>query len=327
MGEELTLQEKLAIVRKHYHEHKQQKTIARELCCNQSTVSRVLQQFRVSASLEIKKRSGRPSVVSDEVKDVVDKGIKKRRTATPSELANEVMDKTGRRVSERTIRRVRHELTYYPVHASVKPYLTDTHKAARLAWCREHRRDSFKSVVFMDEMGVSIDYHRQLFWIKPGEVRPVRETQPTKLRLNVWGAIWYDGKTTLHVTKENFDQNYYVYVLQEHLAPNLPLGRKRFIHDRVPWHWTRVVLDWCENNRVSLVEDFPAKSPDLNATEYVWGWMKHSVAAREPHDYETLEAAILAAWDELPQTTIRHFIDHVNSVIEEIIAADGGHSH
>ena len=52
--------------------------------------------------------------------------------------------------------------------------------------------------------------------------------------------------------------------------------------------------------------------------------MKHSVAAREPHDFETLEAAILAA---LPQTTIRHFIDHVNSVIEEIIAADGGQSH
>ena len=126
MGEELTLQEKLTIVRKRYHEHKQQKTIARELCCNQSTVSRVLQQFLSSDGLETKKRSGRPSVVSDEVKGVVDKGIKKRRTATSSELANEVLDKTGRRVSERTIRRLRHELTYYPVHASVKPFMTDT---------------------------------------------------------------------------------------------------------------------------------------------------------------------------------------------------------
>ena len=112
MGEELTLQEKLTIVRKRYHEHKQQKTIARELCCNQSTVSRVLQQFLSSDGLETKKRSGRPSVVSDEVKGAVDKGIKKRRTATSSELANEVLDKTGRRVSERTIRRLRHELTY-----------------------------------------------------------------------------------------------------------------------------------------------------------------------------------------------------------------------
>ena len=77
MGEELTLQEKLTIVRKRYHEHKQQKTIARELCCNQSTVSRVLQQFLSSDGLETKKRSGRPSVVSDEVKGVVDKGSKK----------------------------------------------------------------------------------------------------------------------------------------------------------------------------------------------------------------------------------------------------------
>ena len=73
MGEELTLQEKLTIVRKRYHEHKQQKTIARELCCNQSTVSRVLQQFLSSDGLETKKQSGRPSVVSDEVKGVVDK--------------------------------------------------------------------------------------------------------------------------------------------------------------------------------------------------------------------------------------------------------------
>ena len=99
------------------------------------------------------------------------------------------------------------------------------------------------AVVFMDEMRVGIDYHRQLFWIKPGEVRPVREKPPTKLRLNVWGAIWYDGKTTLHVTKENFNKDYYVGVLQEHLAPELPLGWKRFIHDGVPWHWTTVVLD------------------------------------------------------------------------------------
>ena len=132
MGEELTLQEKPTIVRKRYLERKQQKTIARELCCNQSTVSRVLQQF-LSSDGETKKRSGRPSVVSDEVKGVVDKGIKKRRTATSSELANEVLDKTGRRVSERTIRRLRHELTYYPVHASVKSFMTDTHQAARLA--------------------------------------------------------------------------------------------------------------------------------------------------------------------------------------------------
>ena len=52
MGEELTLQEKLTVVRKRCHGHKQQKTIAREICCNQSTVSRVLQQFLSSDEIQ-----------------------------------------------------------------------------------------------------------------------------------------------------------------------------------------------------------------------------------------------------------------------------------
>src|SRR6185436_20382657 len=39
---------------------------------------------------------------------------------------------------------------------------------------------------------------------------------------------------------------------------------------------------------------FPCKVPDLNAIEYVWGWMKRSIATHEPHDYHTLEAAIFS---------------------------------
>ena len=50
---------------------------------------------------------------------------------------------------------------FYPVHVSVTPALTDVQKAARLAWCREHMRDSVKSLVFVDEMGMWIDYHKQ----------------------------------------------------------------------------------------------------------------------------------------------------------------------
>ena len=73
-------------------------------------------------------------------------------------------------------------------HVSAKPALTDARKAARLAWCREHVRDSVKSLVFMDEMGVWIDYHKQVYWIKPGEPRPIKELDSVQARLNVWGA-------------------------------------------------------------------------------------------------------------------------------------------
>ena len=120
---------------------------------------------------------------------------------------------------------------YYPVHVSAKPALTDAHKAARLAWCREHVRDSVTSLVFVDEMGVWIDYHKQLYWIKPGEPRPIKESDSEKARLNVWGA------NMVHVTRDNFNTTKYVEVLEA----ELPLGRHRFIQDGVPFHWTLAV--------------------------------------------------------------------------------------
>ena len=82
MACELTRREKLAIVRKHYHEGKKQLTIARELTCSQQEVGRVLHQFVTTGDVESHWRSGRPSVVTDDVKEVVEKTIKRKRTAT-----------------------------------------------------------------------------------------------------------------------------------------------------------------------------------------------------------------------------------------------------
>ena len=67
MAHELTRREKLAIVRKHYHEGKKQHTIARELTRSQQEVGRVLHQFVTTGDVESHWRSGRPSVVTDRV--------------------------------------------------------------------------------------------------------------------------------------------------------------------------------------------------------------------------------------------------------------------
>ena len=92
-----------------------QHTIARELTCSQQEVGHVLHQFVTTGDVESHWRSGRPSVVTDDVKEVIEKTIKRKRTATAEEIANAV-EETGRRVSARTMRRVRRRLHYYPVH-------------------------------------------------------------------------------------------------------------------------------------------------------------------------------------------------------------------
>jgi transposase len=327
MARELTRKEKLSMVFKYYHEKKKHKTIARELHCTRQEVGHVLQLFVTTGDVEGERRSGRPRVVRDEVEEVVDKAIKRKRHATGQELADVVEETTGTRVSARTMRRVRRRLHYHPVHISVKPALTERHMEARLAWCQEHLHDNVRSFVFLDEMGVCLDHHRRLYWIKHGEARPVKETMPLKVRLNVWGAVWWEGKSDLHITRDNFNSEKYVEVLEATLSPHVPMGRRRFIQDGVPFHWTHAVTGWFSDHQVRLVEDFPAKSPDLNIVEYVWGWMKYHIAGDEPHDADSLEEAIESAWESLAQVTIQHFMEHMTTVMREIIAADGGHSH
>jgi transposase len=260
----LTPAEKQAIVRLSFHDGKPTRTIAREMKCSRDAVYFVLKKFRDGEPFERKHGSGRPTTTMDaDMKCSLEKAIRRNRNATGSQLQEILSEQTGRRVSERTIHRARRSLGYHPVHASPKPYLTDEHMALRLAFCHAHHNNSPRRWVFMDEMGVGIDIYRNLYWIKPGEGRPIHETASSNIRINVWGAIWYEGRSTLYVTRQNFNSHVYVDALQDSLLPFLPLHNKQFIQDGATWHWTQMVTQWCEEHDVQLIEDFLPSPPIL----------------------------------------------------------------
>jgi transposase len=305
---------------------KTERGIARLMGIPKTTVHDVLHQFKTEHTLDRHSGSGRPRAMDPALLKALDKILKKKPTATSQELTAALLARTGRRVNERTVRRARRGLDYRPVHASRKPALNPQQAEKRLSFCRKHTRDGLKHMVFMDEMGIDLDQQKRIFWIKPGQPRPVEYRHPRIARLNVWGAIWGTGRTALYCTNETFNGEHYLRVLRSHLHPHLPLPRREFIQDGVPFHWTRAVQDWCATARVNLVQDFPPASPDLNAIEYLWGWMKHKVAAAEPHDQRSLESAVRAAWANVSQNTIRSYINHMPTVVRSIVANNGWNS-
>jgi transposase len=321
----LSLEQKNIIVEKALRDKKTVRRIAREIGCSKSTVSSVMNQFLTEHSLQPKKYARNPPVMDLAMKLALDKAVKKAPSATAKELKVVLEARTGRRISERSIQRGRRSLRYHPVHAAKKPALTEQHAQKRLRFCRAHRA-GLANMVFMDEMGVELDHGKRLYWIKQGQQRPVEYRHPRKAKVNVWAAIWHNGHTPLYCTTETFNSERYVQVLQNRLRPHLPLPRKEFLQDGVPWHWTHAVQDWCVQHNVPLVQDFPPSSPDLNAIEYVWGWIKHKVEAANPQDQRSLERAVRAAWANLPQDIINSFIGHMTSVIRSIIANEGWQS-
>ena len=70
---------------------------------------------------------------------------------------------------------------------------------------------------------------------------------------------------------------------------------------------------------------WPVNSPDLNAIEPAWWWMKRTTIARgAPPTRKALERSWQTAWKELPQSNIQQWITRIPKHIERIIACEGG---
>ena len=112
--------------------------------------------------------------------------------------------------------------------------------------------------------------------------------------------------------------------IQLAISDYLPNLRHHFlIHDRTTWSHTHVVHDWLMHESITCLDDYPSVSPELNAIESVWGWMKNFI---QPHNIRTqrqLERLVLKAWEKIPLFIIQKYIDHIRVKIQKIILAGG----
>jgi hypothetical protein len=73
---------------------------------------------------------------------------------------------------------------------------------------------------------------------------------------------------------------------------------------------------------------WPGNSPDLNAIEPAWYWLKRRTTARDaPANRKDMEQAWRQAWQDLPQEAIQLWIAAILDHIKEIIRLEGGNEY
>jgi hypothetical protein len=70
---------------------------------------------------------------------------------------------------------------------------------------------------------------------------------------------------------------------------------------------------------------WPAKSPDLNPIENLWGIMVRQAYAggRQYNTVAELRAAVEASWNAIPQETMRRLIESMPNRTDEVMEANG----
>ena len=126
------------------------------------------------------------------------------------------------------------------------------------------------------------------------------------------------------------DSTLYCSVLEEDLLPFAAetFGEEwTFQQDGASCHRSNYTNNWLTSKNVKLLE-WPAKSPDLNIIENVWGLLARRVYGhgRQFDTLEDLADKIIDCWDSITDQYLNKLYDSIPRRLVEVLEKNGGPS-
>ena len=311
--------------------------IASKLGCSHSTVVRLLIKNRQTGMVDRRKGSGRKFASSTRQDRVLKRLCIGDRRATSTVLKRGWEEKTGVKVSGRTVRRRLFKMGFLAVRPLKKPLLTAKMRAARLAWAKKYVAEPltfWQSVIFSDESKINLTGPDSCQYVRR---RPREQFLPECLTSTVkfpvsqmiWGCISSRGVGRRHFVTTTVKAPDYVGILEKKLIPTVrdhfgSAERCIFQDDSAPCHRARLTEIWIKENKIQRLS-WPGNSPDLNPIEHCWSLLKKKVSQRKPSSKQSLQEAIVQSWNhDLGIEYIRKLIDSMPDRLRAVVKARGG---
>jgi hypothetical protein len=162
------------------------------------------------------------------------------------------------------------------------------------------------------------------YW-KVDDVDPAIFSRDSNARSSVmvWGAFSKIGIFPLVAVPKKCDSVKYCGILEEGLTPYYN-NDETFQQDGAPCHTSHKTRDFLAKQKIKTVP-WPAKSPDLNPIENLWGWMvKDIYFGRSAFtNVKDLKDAVYASWARIPQKLIDSLVDSMPTRMRKVIEGKG----
>ncbi len=282
-------------------------------------VGRVLEAYRENGRFSRKKGSGRKTVITRSLSRRILNALKKNPYQSCATLKANL--KTS--VSVKTISNYLHSIGWTYKKATKIPKLDQNHKDNRVTFALEHRSYDWTRVIFSDECSF---YLNQVCygWAPKGQRIP-QESLVYNQKVQVFGAISYEGKICLETFEGTMKAKDYVDILSHRLLPAAQEyfeDQWEFQQDNATSHTAFYTKSFFKKERIKTL-NWPARSPDLNPIENLWSVLKRRVYARNPKGTMELEEYINEEWEKIPDRTVRSLVESMDDRIEMLIESEG----
>lgn len=289
-----------------------------------STVYKQIEKLKLGKDIGYKGGPGNQKKLDDENVLAILDYITDKPEASCSDISAYLLKELDLDVSPETVRRMLQELGLTYKDPKLTFFLTDYHKEFRVSWAQEHLQKDWRKVVFSDETTFWLGRSGVARWKSQGEenIHMVSKNVP---KINVWGAISWNGKISLTLFRENLTSLFYVEILESKLNEMRRLqcvSGWSYQQDNDPKHTAKITQEWFKKNKVKTLS-WPASSPDLNPIENVWGIMKKEIGKMKPKNLEELETCLIELWESIPLETIRSLVESMGRRCIKVIEKSG----
>lgn len=213
-----------------------------------------------------------------------------------------------------------------------QPALKPEHEAARLQWSKKYMdwTTEWTNVIFTDEKKFNLDGPDGFayYW------HDLRKEKQFRFSRNfgggsimVWAGFSMRGKTPIAKITTRMNSKKYIEMLEDILIPyseDVMDGDFVFQQDNAAIHVSRLSRAWFEEKNIELL-DWPARSPDLNPIENLWGIMARQVydGGRQFSTVQELEVAIKNTWREINVKTLETLVNSMPDRVFNVIHRHG----
>ena len=98
--------------------------------------------------------------------------------------------------------------------------------------------------------------------------------------------------------------------------------------DNATRHTARDNVNFLRANNIAFINDWSAKSPDLNHFENFWDILDQRVRRRPvpPSNVIQLRQALIQEWNNIPQAEINTLICSMSQQCQAVLHAEGAHT-